>query len=285
MKQPICVDQAKAGCGEGLLWDSHKELVRWVDISGERLHSFDPNTRRTTCLNMPYLISALALREDGALLIATLNGMARVHPDKGELTQLHDPEPHISGNRLNDILPGPDGQLWVGTMSEGAKGATGSLYRYGPNGPQLMKSNTTISNGMAYSPDNECFYFIDSVPGTLNVFQNGNWRVLFTFDAATGRPDGMTVDTEGTLWIAICDQGRVIGMSPEGEIIEVIDIPCEIVTNCTFGGKDLRTLFITTGTFSMSESEKEANPMAGSLFAVQMDVSGIAPFKAQWPKG
>lgn len=283
MDSPRCVDAAKAGCGEGLLWDTRRNCLWWVDIAGERLHRFDPETGAASCLPMPWLISALAMRYDGQMLIATGRGLGVVNVDTGDIDILHDPEPTTPGNRLNDMIAGPDGALWVGTMSEGAKGATGALYRYDAAGAKPMMTGTTISNGMGWSPDGARLYFIDSVPGVLHVRENGAWQELRRFDDTTGKPDGLTVDAEGTLWIAICDRGQVLGMQPDGKITARIDLPCEIVTNCCFGGADLKTLYVTTGTFSMTDAEKAANPLAGGLFAVGMDVPGLPPHEAHWP--
>lgn len=282
--QVECVDKARALCGEGLLWDHTRQCLWWVDIAGETLHRFDPTTGAGRVVDMPWLISALALAGDGGLLIASARGVGRVDPDSGAITALWDPEPGLDGNRLNDMIAGPDGSLWVGTMSEGAKAATGALYQYGPEGTvKKRKTGTTISNGMGWSPDGKTLYFIDSVPGELFQYRGGAWSSLRKFDDTTGKPDGMTVDADGTLWIAICDRGRVISVTPEGEITGQIELPCEIVTNCTFGGADLRKLYITTGTFSMTPEERQANPLAGGLFAVEMDVPGLPSFAANWP--
>ena len=283
MKKPICVDAAKAGCGEGLLWDVRRACLWWVDISGEALHQFDPSTGQAVRIKMPYLISAVALHHDGRLIIASAQGLGVVDETRGKIDILIHPESDILGNRLNDIVAAPDGSLWAGTMSEGAKAATGALYRVAPNGIDTMMENTTISNGLDWSPDGTKLYFIDSVPGVLYVFSDNEWQVLFRFDETVGRPDGLCVDSSGMLWIAICDRGQVIGMTPSGEITERIDIPCEIVTNCTFGGSDLKTLYVTTGTFSMSEAEKAENPLAGGLFAVEMEVAGKEAYFLDWP--
>lgn len=285
MPQARCVDPAKAKCGEGLLWDPDRGLLWWVDIAGETLHRFDPQNGATKVIAMPYLISALALSQDGGLLIATAKGLGRVDTETGDIQILHDPEPDQPGNRLNDILAAPDGSLWVGTMSEGAKGPTGALYRYSEVGAEKAMEGRTISNGMAYSPDQKTLYFIDSVPGTLFTYNGSDWRPLRQFDEATGKPDGMTVDQDGTLWIAICDRGCVISMDPDsGAVLQEIPLPCQTVTNCTFGGADLKTLFVTTGTFTMTEDEKTANPLAGGLFAIDLPVAGLLPSRARWPR-
>ncbi len=282
MHQVDCVVPAKALCGEGLLWDPQIERLWWVDIAAEMLHCFDPAKDLATSVAMPCLISALALHKRG-LLIASARGLGIVDPQAGTIAILDDPEPDMQGNRLNDIIAGPHGTLWAGTMSEGAKGSTGALYRYEASGATQIRSGTTISNGLGWSPDGGTLYFIDSVPGTLHAYDGSGWRLIRSFDDTTGKPDGMTVDTDGTLWIAICDRGQVIGMTPEGEITAQIDVPCEIVTNCTFGGVDMKTLYITTGTFSMSAAERASNPLAGGLFAVPMTTPGLPPYTAAWP--
>ncbi len=282
MKKAICVDEAKAGCGEGLLWDAARTCIWWVDIAGEALHRFEPETKRTTKVQLPFLISALALHQDGRLIIATAQGLGIVDEVNGDIKIVINPE-EKPGNRLNDIVAAPDGTLLAGTMSEGAKGATGALYRVGHEGIVTMMSDTTISNGLDWSKDGAKLYFVDSVPGILYVFQDEAWKVLYRFDGTVGKPDGLCVDSAGTIWIALCDRGQVIGMTPDGEIIEKIEFPCRIITNCAFGGVDLKTLFVTTGTFSMSDAEKAANPLAGGLFAVAMDTEGKVPYLLDWP--
>ena len=173
MSDLVCVDPAKAGCGEGPLWDVRRQCLWWVDIAGKTLHSFTPQTVTATQQDMPFLVSALAVRHDGTLLIATANGIGVLNTDNGEIDILHDPEPEIAGNRLNDMVVGPDGRLWAGTMSEGARAATGALYSYGPDGVSKTMGNTTISNGLDVIDDGKRLYFIDSVPGILYVHEDG----------------------------------------------------------------------------------------------------------------
>lgn len=281
--QITCVHEAHAGCGEGPVWDHRSGMLWWVDIAGEAIYAHDPSTQRNQRFQAPYLISSLVLAPDG-LLVATAKGIARLNQSTGEITPFADPEPNIAGNRLNDIIAAPDGALWAGTMSEGAKGPTGALYRYGDDGLQTMMTGTTISNGLGWSPDGQTLYFIDSVPGILYARQDGTWRELRRFDTSTGKPDGMCVDSTGMLWIAICDQGAVIGMTPDGIITHRIEMPCQIVTSCAFGGSDLKTLFVTTGTFSMTAEEKAANPLAGGLFAINLETAGLQSFEARWPR-
>lgn len=283
MKTPICVDPIKARCGEGLIWDQESGLVWWVDIAAHVLCSHHPETGQNRRIAMPDLVSAVALHDSGRLLIATKSGLGWVDPNTGTVTLLDCPEPDRPLNRPNDMVVDGEGGLWLGTMSEGAKGPFGALYRYGPNGRKTMMTETTISNGMDWSPDGQRLYFIDSVPGRIWVFENDEWSLLRACDEDFGKPDGMCVDSTGMLWVAICDSGLIHGLSPDGQVQETIEIPCRTVTNCAFGGKDLKTLYVTTGTFDLSADELADRPYSGGLFAVEMDNPGKLPNKAKWP--
>lgn len=283
MKSITCVDPIKARCGEGLIWDAENQLVWWVDIAAHVLCSHSPETGLNRRIAMPDLISAVSLHESGKLMIATKSGLGWVDPQTGAVTVLDCPEPDKPFNRPNDMVVDGDGAIWLGTMTEGARGPFGALYRYGENGRETMMTETTISNGMDCSPDGSRLYFIDSVPGRIWVFENGDWSVLRECDTDFGKPDGMCVDSTGMLWVAICDNGLIHGLSPDGRVQDTIELPCKTVTNCAFGGKDLKTLYVTTGTFASSEEEIADQPLSGGLFAVTMCNPGKLPNKAKWP--
>lgn len=284
IKTPICVDPIKAKCGEGLIWDEQNGLIWWVDIAAHVLNSHHVETGQNRRIAMPDLISAVALHETGNLLIATKSGLGLVDPECGAITMLDCPEPNKPFNRPNDMAVDGAGALWLGTMSEGARGPDGALYRYGPSGRETMMTETTISNGMDWSPDGKRLYFIDSVPGRIWVHEEGNWSVLRECDEDFGKPDGMCVDSTGMLWVAICNNGFIHGLSPDGTVQETLEIPCRTVTNCAFGGKDLKTLYVTTGTFDLSDEDMAYQPLSGGLFAIEMDRSGKLPNKAKWPE-
>lgn len=232
---------------------------------------------------MPYLISAVALAPTG-LLVATAKGIAQFDTNSSQLSHpKHHPEPNTPSNRMNDMAVAPDGSLWVGTMHKEAAHATGALYRFGVNGVEVMMSDTTISNGLGWSPDARTLYFIDTIPGTLYARTDSKWKVIREFSDCPGKPDGLAVDEDGTLWIALCGGSQIIGMTPDGKIVDTITLPCTLVTSCAFGGHDLKTLFITTGTYDMSSQERAANPQAGGLFSVNMEVRGQPSKKVRWP--
>lgn len=277
-----CVLDCKAVCGEGPVWDPRQNCLWWVDITKHELHRFDPADATDRSVQLPMLVSSVALSETG-IIIATSRGLAAFAIENEKINILHDPEPSLPGNRLNDMLAAADGSLWAGTMSEGAIGPTGALYRYGPNGVTTMMTGTTISNGMAWSPDGKQLYFVDSVPGVIHKWTDGQWSQFMDMQSF-GKPDGMTIDSAGNLWIALCDVGAVVGLTPKGELIRSIKLPCSIVTSCAFGGIDLRTLFVTTGTFSLTEAERRETPLAGGLFSIEMEIPGLPSHLAHWPR-
>lgn len=255
-----------------------------MDISGQRIHCHNPVTDENQSYPTPCLVSALVLAPTG-LLVATAKGIARFDTESCQLSQpLHHPEPDIADNRMNDMAVAPDGSLWVGTMHNDAASASGALYRYGPSGVETLMTGTTISNGLGWSPDAKTLYFVDSIPGVLHARTNDQWNVVRAFDDYSGKPDGLAVDEEGMVWIALCGGSQILGMTPDGDIIDSITLPCTLVTSCAFGGHDLKTLFITTGTFDMSAEEMAANRLAGGLFCVPMDVPGQQSEQARWPE-
>lgn len=277
----VCDKQA--GCGEGPVWDERTGRMWWVDISRKCIHSHDPESGRNDCYDAPCLVSSLVLAPSG-LLIATEHGISHLNTtDVIVSPPVHNPEPNLPDNRLNDMAVAPDGSLWAGTMNNDAVSTTGSLYQYQDGGVQRMMSGLMISNGIGWSVDYSCLYFIDSGPGVVHALQHGTWRVLKQFTQEEGKPDGLAVDGDDTLWIALCGGGKVIGLSPSGEVIDTIPMPCHLVTSCAFGAKDLKTLFITTATYDMDDAQISENPLAGRLFSVEMKTPGQSSNVALWP--
>ncbi|WP_204114467.1 SMP-30/gluconolactonase/LRE family protein [Shimia biformata] len=280
----LCLD-AGSICGEGPVWDHRSKRLWWVDITRGWFHYLDPKSGDTGHFETPPLVSGIVLAADGGLIVATSAGLHRMDPETGHLRFLHDPEPDVPGNRLNDIKVDPRGRLWVGTMSEGARAPSGALYRYDPEGCRRMADGMTVTNGMGWSPDESVFYLIDSKPAEILAFDAdpvtgtiARRRRFLRFD--DGKPDGMCVDADGTLWVAICDAGYVAGISPEGRIVARIEVPVQRITSCAFGDDDLRTLYITSGLFGLDQGQMAAYPTSGALFSVRLPVPGVAQVPA-----
>jgi len=190
--------------------------------------------------------------------------------------------------RYNDGKCDPAGRLWVGSMGmEPPNRYKASLYRLDQDlSITRILDSITVSNGICWSLDKTKMYYIDTPTGKVKVFdyddQTGgisNGRTAVEIPDGMGGPDGMTIDSEGHLWVCLWGGSCVGCFDPEtGELLKRINIPAKNITSCAFGGKDLQTLFVTSANTGMSPEDAEKYPHAGGLFAVEMDVKGVPTF-------
>ncbi|KAJ54414.1 hypothetical protein ACMU_18475 [Actibacterium mucosum KCTC 23349] len=277
-----CVQPAGAIVGEGPLWDERNALIRWVDVAAPAIHQFDPVGARTAKTAAKQLISAVLPASDGGLIAVTQNGLQSFDPVSAALSPIHDPEAHLPGNRFNDAKTDRLGRVWAGTMSLDAAMPSGALYCFDtPTSARAVDGGFQVSNGLGWSPDDRVFYFTDSGLGTVFAYDFdlargtvSNRRVFAQFEASEGKPDGLSVDAEGNVWIALWDGWRVAGYAPDGRLIRSIDMPVPRPASCCFGGEDLRTMYITSASIRLPANVLDDAPLSGGLFAIGMDVPG-----------
>jgi xylono-1,5-lactonase len=282
-----CIWSAGALLGEGPLWSGSSRAVFWVDILGRKLHRYSVQTRAQKSWSFDEEITCVSERSNGNGLLVTLrNTIALFDPDSGSITSLAKPEIERTGNRFNDGKCDSTGRFWTGTMDFACRAPTGALYRFdAENRCTRMLDGIAITNGPTWSLDNKTMYFTDTSNNQIFAFDfdsaNGTLsgqREWLRFDAALdGSPDGMTTDADGRIWIAHWGASCVTCHTPSGELLLRLDLPTRFVTSVAFGGDDLRTLFITTACNDLTAEQKKQEPDAGGLFAVALDVRGLAP--------
>lgn len=276
---------AKAQLAEGPLWDVERRRLRWIDIAAGAISAFDPSTGINEAVSVGRTVGAIALREGGGLVVAAVGGFFGLADGSCELEPLVAvPDSDSDGSRrMNDGKVDPQGRLWAGSMADSAAPGAGVLHRLDPDGTvQDMLAGLTIPNGLDWSVDNRTMYYIDSPTRRIDAFdfepETGalaNRRPLVTIDGAV-LPDGMTVDADGFLWVALWDGWAVHRYAPDGRLDAVVRLPVAQVTSCTFGGADLTELFITTASDGLTEEDRSQQPLAGGLFVCQPGVRGRA---------
>ena len=280
-----CVLQAQADLAEGPHWWAEKGVLLWVDIEASRVGLFDPVTGLNRFLVVPSHVGAVVPMSDGELLVATAQGFVRLHPDSGVVSSLQDPEEDRHGNRFNDGKCDPWGRFWAGSMAYNFAAGAGSLWRVNADFSCVrQRQGLTISNGLAWSQDRGTLYLIDSPTRQVLAFPltpsgdlSGEATPCITIPKAwDALPDGMCIDAEGKLWIALFGGGAVTRWDPvSGLLLERLELPCRQVTSCCFGGPNLDQLFVTTARQEMDAAAIKAEPLAGGLFQADVGVKGL----------
>jgi sugar lactone lactonase YvrE/DNA-binding IclR family transcriptional regulator len=273
-----CVDAAGALLGEGPMWSARDDALYWVDILAPAIHVFFPAERRAQRTPLGSMASLVLPKASGGVLVATPAGlMAAAAPDAPFVPFAH-PAAGRSGQRYNDGKCDRRGRLWIGSMDMAAAPNRGLLHRVDADGShRTMDSGFTVPNGLGWSPDNRRMYFTDTFRQTvyeydfdLDAGTIAQRRALVSFDAAEGKPDGLTVDAEGCLWIAMWDAWELVRVSPRGERLQRVRVPVPRPTSCCFGGTALQTLYVTSASVRLGEAELAAAPQSGALFAMEM---------------
>lgn len=282
---PTRISQSQAILGEGPVW--HRDRLLWVDIEGRKIIALDPSTGTETIVELSERVGCVwPCADSDALLCGLQSGLAMLDPATVTLTPIENPEPDLPTTRFNDGKCDPFGRFWAGTMDMDEKGPLGSLYML-DHQQRLTRQwqGVTVSNGLAWdmSGNQPTFYYIDSPTRQVVAFDYepdtgslSNRRVAIIIPDGEGFPDGMTIDAEGALWIALWQGWGVVRYHPKtGERLGKIDLPVEKVTSCTFGGPDLNDLFITTASIGLGPEAKAAQPDAGAVFRVKTNSTGL----------
>jgi len=269
----------KTTLGEGPLWDVDHQRLYWIDSVDGRIFRSTVDGKELRAWDLPSKIGSMAIKANGeGAIVALQDGLFTLDFATGNLELIHNPEPDLPNNRLNDGKTDRKGRFFVGSMDTQEASSTGALYRLDPD-YQLTKLEEGIicSNGPCFAPDDRTFYFQDTWTGEIWAYDYdissgriSNKRTFAKVDESNGgAADGSTVDSEGYLWNALVYDAKIIRYAPDGSVDRIIDMPVKKVTSVNFGGPELDILFVTSMAKPPLPRFPEDGVQRGALFAIK----------------
>jgi sugar lactone lactonase YvrE/DNA-binding IclR family transcriptional regulator len=266
--------RAEALLGEGPLWSAAERRLLWVDILAPAIHLSDPATGEDRVVATEEMVAALAPRASGGFVAAARSGL-RAFDGATLGSVLAAPIAEGAALRLNDGRCDARGRFWVGSLALDSTPDAGALHRLDETGARVVQAGLHVPNGLGFSPDNTRLYLADSARRRVDVFDFdlatgaiSNRRPFVALAEGEGVPDGLTVDAEGGVWIALWDGWRVARYAPDGRLDREIHLPVPRPTSCCFGGAGLGTLYVTSARVRLSAAQLAEAPLSGSVFAL-----------------
>lgn len=265
----------RAALGEGPTWDTAAARLLWVDILGSRVHTYDPATGHRTVMATEQHVGAAKPRAAGGVVVNLRDGVGTYDTAGVFRWLLHDPVP---GRRGNDAAVAPDGSLWAGSMRYDDAPGGGALVRVTGDGTcETVLGGVSVSNGTGWSPDGRRVYYVDTPTRRIDVLDLGedglplNRSPLATVEDGAGFPDGLTVDADGCVWVALWDGAALRRYTPTGALDRVLPLPVARPTACAFGGPGLRDLYVTSARTGLPAP----HPHAGSVLVLPDAATGL----------
>lgn len=276
-----CVWPVGAVLGEGPMWSPANGQLWFVDIKGSQIHCFSERTGECRSFSTPEFAAFVFHDRRGKMLCGLRTGLYRFDPADGRFERIMNVTEGEPRNRLNDGYVDAEGRLWFGTMDNEHTLPTGSLFCFANDRLECIDTGYVITNGPAMNPDGRILYHVDTFNRCVHAFDvdprgalSGK-RLFVKITEPDLYPDGLAVDSQGNVWIAIWGGSAVHCYSPQGKLLQVIAIPVTQCTKVAFGGADLRTLYITSASVGLSDAQRARQPLAGALFRVRVDVPGL----------
>jgi len=291
MSKVELLDNCNNSLGEGITYSSSNNNLYWLDIGNiSKLYSLDLSSNKKEIFELPEIVTATSIKSQNELILATTNGLKLFNTSNKKFESVVNIENQQSLTRSNDGASDALGRFWFGTMQNNfdkngngipIKENIGKLYKVDTNKKiSVIEEDLGIPNTFVWSPDNKNFYFTDTLNGTILSYnfelesgELSNKKDFANFER--GHPDGSTIDTDGCIWNCRWGGSCVVRFTPDGEVDQIIEMPVQNITNCVFGGKDMKTLFITTA------SNEDKNNLDGSLFSINLNYQGIEDNKSK----
>ena len=291
MNKVELLDDCNNSLGEGITYSSSNNNLYWLDIGNvSKLYSLDLSSNKKEIFELPEIVTATSIKSQNELILATTNGLKLFNTANKKYESVVNIENQQSLTRSNDGASDALGRFWLGTMQNNfdkngngipIKENIGKLYKVDTNKKiSVIEEDLGIPNTFVWSPDNKNFYFTDTLNGTILSYnfelesgELSNKKNFATFDR--GYPDGSTIDTDGCIWNCRWGGSCIVRFTPSGKVDQIIEMPVQNITNCVFGGKDMKTLFITTA------SNEDRNNLDGSLFSINLNYQGVEDNKSK----
>jgi sugar lactone lactonase YvrE len=293
MSKVELLDECKNILGEGITYSSVNNNIYWLDINNiSKLFKLNLSSNKKEIFQLPEIVTASSVKSDDELILASNNGLNLFTVSSKKYERIIDIEDQLTSTRSNDGGSDAHGRFWLGTMQNNfdkdgndipIKKNVGKLYKVEVNKKvTVVEEGLGIPNTFVWSPNNTKFYFTDTLNGKILSYnfelesgELSNKKDFANFER--GHPDGSTIDTDGCIWNCRWGGSCVVRFTPDGEVDQIIEMPVQNITNCVFGGKDMKTLFITTA----SNKGENQNDLDGSLFAVNLDYQGLEDNKSK----
>ena len=293
MNKVELLDECNNSLGEGITYSSTDNYLYWLDIGNKsKLYKLDLSSNKKEIFELPEIVTATSIKSQDELILATNNGLKLFNTSNAKFESVVTIEDEQTLTRSNDGASDAYGRFWFGTMQNNfdnngngipIKDNIGKLYKVDINKKiSIIEEGLGIPNTFVWSPDNNNFYFSDTLKGTILSYnfelENGelsNKKELASFNR--GHPDGSTIDTDGCIWNCRWGGSCIVRFTPNGQVDQIIEMPVENITNCIFGGQDMKTLFVTTA----SNEGKNKNELDGSLFSINLNYQGLEDNKSK----
>lgn len=284
---------ARCALGEGPVWDHRSGRLVWLDLTSwwdqpdnpsGVVHIRDPSERIERAMRVEGGLGSVAIRAQGGLIVAAADGLGTLDIESGAFTMVRPMGLEDVGQRFNDGGCDPRGRFWAGTAERsGESNGGGALYRVDVAwNVEKVLTGVQVSNGIGWSPDGRVMYYADTPTGRVDRFRFdvesgslGRREVLSEIPRGLGLPDGLAVDAEGCVWVAVWGSSRVVRYTPHGLFDTEVILPVTNPTSCAFGGPNLETLYVTTAWATLTEEQRRNEPHAGGVFAVDVGAEGL----------